>query len=58
VIEGRQFDCQYFDKLNMTIKLTFETASFNFLADYGSVTGLLPKTIDASNLPFGNSVEE
>jgi len=28
-IEGYQFDCQYFDKLNMTIKLTFETASFN-----------------------------
>ena len=27
-IEGYQFDCQYFDKLNMTIKLTFETASF------------------------------
>jgi hypothetical protein len=27
-IEGVQFDCQYFDKLNMTIKLTFEIASF------------------------------
>ena len=27
-IEGYQFDCRYFDKLNMTIKLTFETASF------------------------------
>ena len=27
IIEGYQFDCQYFDKLNMTIKLIFETAS-------------------------------
>jgi hypothetical protein len=27
-IEGDQFDCQDFDKFNMTIKLTFETASF------------------------------
>jgi hypothetical protein len=26
--EGHQFDCQYFGKLNMTIKLIFETASF------------------------------
>ena len=31
LVEGDQFDCQYFDKLNMTIKLTFETVSFIFL---------------------------
>ena len=29
-VEGRQFDCQYFDMLNMTIKLTFKTASFEY----------------------------
>ena len=29
-IEGYQFVCQYFGKLNMTIKLTFEAASFLF----------------------------
>ena len=27
-VEGNQFDYQYFDKFNITIKLTFETASF------------------------------
>jgi hypothetical protein len=27
-VGGYRFDCQYFDKLNMTIKTTFETASF------------------------------
>jgi len=27
-IEGHQIVCQYFDKLNMTSKLTFETPSF------------------------------
>ena len=38
-IEGYQFDCQYFDKLNMTIKLTFETASFFMLKDAGKGYG-------------------
>jgi hypothetical protein len=28
LVEGNRFDCQYFDKLNMTIKTAFETASF------------------------------
>jgi len=28
LVEGYRFDCQYFDKLNMTIKTAFETASF------------------------------
>jgi hypothetical protein len=27
LVEGHQFECQYFGKLNMTIKLIFETAS-------------------------------
>ena len=29
-VEGNQFDYQYFDKLNITIKLTFETASSEY----------------------------
>jgi 16S rRNA (adenine1518-N6/adenine1519-N6)-dimethyltransferase len=36
-IEGDQFDCQYFDKLNMTIKLTFKTAS-SFIPERLTVT--------------------
>ncbi len=30
LVEGYRFDCQYFDRLNMTIKTFFETASFLF----------------------------
>jgi len=39
--EGYRFDCQYFDKLNMTIKTIFENAFF-----------LLPSCPDIFLMPF------
>ena len=47
-IEDSQFACQYFDKLNMTIKLTFETAF-----DYSSLTLLNSSRLSALGVkPF------
>ena len=58
ITEGYQFDCQYFDKLNMTIKLTFWTASFIYFRMYSINPGYRSFFLHGPAFPLHQNLQQ